>query len=194
MMGIAINNESNQNDKSIGISFRRRDQLSVDAIWSVFEKVTQSNARFNALDTITVVLHSVNLPVGCGYASIKTMGQPISVMVHLKKSIVQVKSETNCLAHALIIAIAKVKNDPNYKAYRQRRKIYPKVDQLFAATGTNHDHGGGIPNSNVFRTIFGTVGTPVSTMFSYQQVEIINSSKYNMTTYNIQSTFRNITV
>ena len=29
-------------------------------------------------------------------------------------------------------------------------------------------------------TILG-VGTPVSTMFSYQQVEIINSSKYNIT-------------
>ena len=52
MVGIAIHNESNQNDKPIGISFRRRDQLSVDAIWSVF-KVTQSSSRFNALDTLS---------------------------------------------------------------------------------------------------------------------------------------------
>ena len=80
MMGIAINNESNQNDKSIGISFRRRDQLSVDAICSVFEKVTQSNARFNVLDTLTVVLHSVKMPVGFGYGGIETIGQPTSVM------------------------------------------------------------------------------------------------------------------
>ena len=65
MVGIAIHNESNQNDKPIGISFRRQEQLSVDAIWSVFE-VTQSNARFNALDTMTVVLHSVRMPVGFG--------------------------------------------------------------------------------------------------------------------------------
>ena len=36
MVGIAIHNESNQN-KPKGINFRRRDQLSVDAIWSVFE-------------------------------------------------------------------------------------------------------------------------------------------------------------
>ena len=56
MVVIAIHNESNQNDKPLGISFRRRDQLSVDAIWSVFEHVTQSNARFNALNTLTVVL------------------------------------------------------------------------------------------------------------------------------------------
>ena len=66
MVGIAVHYESNQN-KKIGISFRRRDQLCVDAIWIVFE-VTQSNPRFNALDTLTVVLHSVRMPVGlvCG--------------------------------------------------------------------------------------------------------------------------------
>ena len=39
MVGVAIHNETNQNDKPIGISFIRRDHLSVDAIWSVFEKV-----------------------------------------------------------------------------------------------------------------------------------------------------------
>ena len=61
MVGIAIHNEVNQNDKPIGISSRRRDQLSVDAIWSVFE-VTQSNSRFSALETLTVVLHSVRMP------------------------------------------------------------------------------------------------------------------------------------
>ena len=61
MVGIAIHNGSNQNDKPIGISFRRRDQISIDAIWSVFE-VTQSNARFNTLDKLSFVLHSVKMP------------------------------------------------------------------------------------------------------------------------------------
>ena len=117
LVGIAIHNESTQNDKPIGISFRRREQFSVDAICSVFE-VTQSNARFNDLDTLTVVLNSVKMPVGFGLQSsgMKTMGRQISVMVYLKKRIVQVKTETNCLAHALIIAIAKLTKDPNYKA------------------------------------------------------------------------------
>ncbi len=97
----------------------------------------QSNTRFHALDTLTVVVHSVTMPVGFGRQTggIKTMGRPISVMAHLKRSIVQVKAETNCLAHALIIAIARATNDPNYKAYRQGRKIYPRVDQLLAVTG-----------------------------------------------------------
>ena len=48
MVGITIQNGINQNDKPIGISFRRKDQLFGDVIWSVFEKVSQSNSRFNA--------------------------------------------------------------------------------------------------------------------------------------------------
>ena len=66
MVVIAIHNESNQNDKPIGISFKSSVQLSVDAIWGVFEKVTESISRFNTLDTLTVVLHSVRMPVGFG--------------------------------------------------------------------------------------------------------------------------------
>ena len=93
MVGVAIHNEVNQSDRPIGISFRRRDQLSGDVIWSVFEKVTQSNSRFNALDTLTVVLHSVKMPVDFGGHGFKTKCRPISVIAHLKKSIVQVKTE-----------------------------------------------------------------------------------------------------
>jgi len=36
---------------------------------------------------------------------------------------VEVKSSENCLAHAIIMAIAKVEYDPDYKAYMQDRKI-----------------------------------------------------------------------
>ena len=50
-MVLAIPNQVNQNDKPIGISFRRKDQLSGDVIWSVLERVSQSYSRFNALDT-----------------------------------------------------------------------------------------------------------------------------------------------
>jgi len=53
---ITIQNQFNQNDKPIGISFRRKDQLSGDVIWSVFERVSQSNSRLNALDTLVVTV------------------------------------------------------------------------------------------------------------------------------------------
>ena len=54
MVGIIIQNEVNQNDKPIGISFRRKDQLPWGVIWSVFEKLSQSNSTFNALDKLVV--------------------------------------------------------------------------------------------------------------------------------------------
>ena len=58
MVGITIRNEVNLQDEAIGISFRRRDQLSAEVLWSVFSKVAQSNARFNALDRLIVVIVS----------------------------------------------------------------------------------------------------------------------------------------
>ena len=41
MVGITIQNEINQSEKPIGVSFGRKEQLSGDVIWSVFEKVSQ---------------------------------------------------------------------------------------------------------------------------------------------------------
>ena len=74
-------------------------------------------------------------------------------MAHLKTNIIEVKTETNCLAHA-IIAIAKLTNDPDYKAYRKGRKIYPKVDQLLETTGISLDNGVGIPELIRFQDYF----------------------------------------
>jgi hypothetical protein len=48
MVGLVIQNENNEKDKPIGFSFRRNDQLSVEVIWKLFEKVAQSNSKFNA--------------------------------------------------------------------------------------------------------------------------------------------------
>lgn len=86
----------------------------------MFKKVAQSNARFDALDTLTIVVHSVRMPMGFG--GTKNIGKPLSVMAHPKKSIIEIKVETNSLAQALIIAIAKVTHDSNYKSYLDGRK------------------------------------------------------------------------
>lgn len=135
MEEITIRNEVNVQDKAVAISFRRKDQLSENAIWSVFEKVAQSNARFNALDNLVVEVNSVRMPVGFGRVAAKTKGRPLSIMAHFKRSITVVKPEENCLAHALIIAITKLTDDMNYKAFRQGRKIRPVVDRLLETTG-----------------------------------------------------------
>jgi hypothetical protein len=63
MVGVAIRNEVNQSDKPIGLSFRRRDQMPGDVIWSVLEKVSQSNSSFKALDTLNIEVHAVKMPV-----------------------------------------------------------------------------------------------------------------------------------
>ena len=58
------------------------------------------------------------------------------------------------MAHALIIAIAKLTNDPNYKKYRQGWKLYSKDDHLLATTGISLDNGGGILELELFQDHF----------------------------------------
>jgi len=130
MIGLTIRNEVNMLDKAIGISFRRKDQISEEVIWSAFYKVAQSKARYNALDKLIVVVHSVKMPAGFGRKAVKSKGRPLAVMAHMKHSIIEVKVETNCLAHALIRAIAPLTNDSNYKSYRQGFQILPVVQHL----------------------------------------------------------------
>jgi len=146
MVRITISNEVEVKDRAIGISFRRRDQITGDVIWSVFEKVAQSNARFNALDKLVMTVHSVRMPIGRGGNGIMSKGRPLEIMARLKRSIVQVKAESNCLAHALVIAKAKVDgDDANYQSYRRGNKIRPVVDRLLQTTGIELSRGGGVP-------------------------------------------------
>jgi len=119
-----------------------------------FEKVSQSNSRFDALDTLVVTVHSVRMPVGFGKSAIKNTGRLLSVMAHLKTSIVEVEAEENCLAHALVISIAKVENDPNYKAYRKGRKIRQVVQTLLETTGIDLSNVAGIPELLRFQENF----------------------------------------
>jgi hypothetical protein len=151
IVGITITNTENIEDKAIGLSFRRKDHLSEELLWSVFDKLTQSNARLGALDKLRMAVHSVKMPVGFGKNAIKTKCRPLSVMAHLKKSIVEVRAEQNCLAHVLIITIARLTNDPNYKAYRHGRKILPVVKNLLETTGIDLQNGGGSHNIFNFR-------------------------------------------
>jgi hypothetical protein len=156
MVGLVIRKLEDEKHISIGFSYRRKDQVSGDVIWSVFEKVFQPNSRFNALDKLVIEVNYEILPVGFGRAALKTKGRPVSEMVHLKRSIirVQVKTENNSLAHALIIAKAKLTNDPNYKSYRQGYKILPIVQQLLQTTGIDLSNGVGIPELIRFQDHF----------------------------------------
>ena len=123
IVGVVISNEVNVQDKLIGLSFGRKDQLSEEVIWSMFEKVAKLN-RFNAMERFVVVVHSVRMPVGFGGTALRTKGRQLANMAHLERNIIEVKAENNCLAHALIIALTRMNKYPNYQSYRKGYKKY----------------------------------------------------------------------
>jgi hypothetical protein len=81
-------------------------------------------------------------------------GRSLQITAHLKKRITRLKADANCLAHTLIIVIAKITSDPDYKAYIKGRKIHRVVDNLLATTGINLGNGGGIPEVERFQDHF----------------------------------------
>jgi hypothetical protein len=85
MVGIVIQNENTQKDKPIGFRCWLKDQLFVEVIWKLFEKVAQSNAKLNALDPLIVTVHSVKVPVGFGGNGLKSRGRQLDTMAHLIK-------------------------------------------------------------------------------------------------------------
>ena len=77
MVGITIQYRVNLKEKPIGISFRGKDELAGELIWSVFEQVSLSKSKFNELDTLIVTVHSVRMPVVFDKCSIKSIGKPL---------------------------------------------------------------------------------------------------------------------
>ena len=57
MVGISINNAENQQYRLMRLSLRGRNQIYRVVLRSVFEKLTQSNARYEVLNTPTLYVH-----------------------------------------------------------------------------------------------------------------------------------------
>ena len=89
--------------------------MKPDLIWGVLSKVIQNNARVGLTDRLEVHLDHIRIPIVNGKLAEKTKGRSLDVLRGIKKSIVAVKAAFLCLAHALIIAIAKVKGDPQVR-------------------------------------------------------------------------------
>ena len=64
LVGISIRNTENLQDKAVGLSLRRRDQLRTDVVLDVLGKVVQSNSRFELVDRLEVHLDHISMPVG----------------------------------------------------------------------------------------------------------------------------------
>jgi hypothetical protein len=91
---LRIHNTENVQDKVVGVSLRRGDQLKPYVVWSVLGKVIHSNARFALSDRLEVHLDHVRMPVGNGRE--KTKGRPLSVLSAIKRSIVVV-NQPSCV-------------------------------------------------------------------------------------------------
>jgi hypothetical protein len=92
------------------------------------------------------------MPVGFGKRAEKTKGRPLSAMARIKQNTVEVHARENCLTHALVIAMARITNDPNYQSYRKGyKKIMPKVRELLQASGVDLSREGGIPEFRAFQ-------------------------------------------
>jgi len=75
-------------------------------------------------------------------------------MAHLKRSIVEVQAEENCLPHALIIAISRLEKDANYNSYRRGCRIRPVVQNLCKTTAIDLSNGAWIPELVRFQEQF----------------------------------------
>jgi len=84
------------------------------------------------------------MPAGNGKKAEKTKGRSLDVLSAIKRSIV--KAAFLCLAHALIIAMARVNGDPKYKSYKNGYGLKKPVEQLLKATGVDSPNGGGLKN------------------------------------------------
>ena len=86
LVGLRIRNSENVEDKVVGISLRRRDQLKSDVVWAVFGKVIPSNAIFGLSDRLKVHLDHVRKPDCNG--GVRTKGRSLNVMSAIKNNIV----------------------------------------------------------------------------------------------------------
>ena len=105
---------SEQLDTPISIPFMPVEELTPERVFSQIERVIQSNRDFRLNDTVTVDIIHVEAPQGSGRS--KRTILDIREYLQKKGSVVTIKNNDNlCLARALVVAIAKIEKDPNYK-------------------------------------------------------------------------------
>ena len=109
---------SDQLDLPISIPFMPLTQLTTERVFSQIERVIQSNRDFRLNDTVTVDIIHVEEPQG-GTSNGKSKRTTLDIREYLKKkrSVITINNTDNlCLARALVVAVAKIENDPKYRS------------------------------------------------------------------------------
>ena len=124
---------SEQLDTPISIPFLPLAQLTPERVFSAVQRVMQSNREFRLNDTVTVDLIHVEALQGSGRSKRSVVN--IKEYLHKKRSVIVIRNNDNlCLARALVVAIARVENAPNYVQLRDAdRAQEKKARELHAA-------------------------------------------------------------
>ena len=112
---------SNQLDKPIHFPFMPAERLTTEHILAKFEQVIQSNQEFRLNDTVEINVIHVSMPIG-GKGSKRS---EVNLGKHLekKRSIVKIRNDDDlCMARALVLAKAKLDNDPRDRQIRDHRR------------------------------------------------------------------------
>ena len=114
---------SDQLDTPISLPFMDVEQLTTERVFSQIERVIQSNQEFRLNDTVTVDIIHVETPQGSGKSNVKRTTLNIREYLKKKGSVITINNNDNlCLARALVVAVAKIENDPKYGQIRQSNK------------------------------------------------------------------------
>ena len=105
---------SEQLETPISLPFMTVERLTTERVYSVLERVIQSNQEFRLNDTVTIDINHVEAPQGSGRKKRTTYN--IDDFLSEKGSVVRIKNKDDdlCLARALVVARAKKDNDPRY--------------------------------------------------------------------------------
>ena len=125
---------SDQLETPISIPFMPVLQLTPERVFSQIERVVQSNRDFRLNDTVMVDIIHVEAPQGSGRSKRTVLN--IREYLHKKGSVITIQNNDNlCLARALVVAVAKAENAPNYKNLTRtdRRTQEKKAKELHAA-------------------------------------------------------------
>ena len=110
---------SDQLDIPISIPFIPLAQLTTERVFSQIERVIQSNRDFRLNDTVTVDIIRVEEPQGGGR---KRTTLNIREYLKEKGSVITVNNNDSlCLARALVVAVARIENDPKYHQIRNSK-------------------------------------------------------------------------
>ena len=114
---------SEQLETPISLPFMSVERLTAERVYSELERVIQSNQEFRLNDTVTIDINHVESPQGSGKSKLKRTTFDIDDYLDEKGSVVRIRNKDDlCLARALVVARAKIENDPKYDQIRKSNK------------------------------------------------------------------------